>query len=70
LSANGLKLERIAKSQKVIHGCRGKAKADMKIELLVESDLISGAKVQQMLRTSALRKIARVLDESISPILG
>ncbi len=42
----------------------------MKIELLVESDLISGAKVQQMLRTSALRKIARVLDESISPILG
>ena len=42
---DGLELERIAESNEVIHGCRRKAKAEMKVELLVGCDLKSRAGV-------------------------
>lgn len=62
-----LKLERIAESNKVIHGSRGQAKAEMKIELLVRCDLKGRAGVQQMVGSSTLRKVAPVLDKSVLP---
>ena len=43
-----LKLKRIAESNEVIHGSRGQAKPEMKIELLVRCDLKRRARVQQV----------------------
>jgi hypothetical protein len=38
-------LERIAKSNEMIHRCRGKPEADMKVELLIGRDLKGGSEV-------------------------
>ncbi len=62
---NGLPLEGIAEANEVVHGCRRKTKADMKIELLVGCDLKRRPEVQQVLRSSAFGKLPPILDEGI-----
>ncbi len=61
----GLELERIAEANVVIHSRRRKTDAEMKIELLIGSELKGRAGMQDVLRTPALRKIATILYKRI-----
>ncbi len=64
-TVKGLELEGIAEANVVIHGRRRKASAEMKIELLIGSELKGRAGVQDVLRTPALRKLATILYKRI-----
>lgn len=60
-----LKLEGIAEPNEVVHRSGRKAEAKMNVELLVGPDFERAAGVYDMLRASALRKIAAIFDESV-----
>lgn len=60
-----LKLKRIAKPHEVIYRCRGKSESEMKVELLIGSDLDRRAQMQQILRTSTLGKVTAVFDKGV-----
>ena len=62
------KLERIAKSNEVIHGCRGKPKAEVKVDLLIRRDFKSRPEMQEMLWSTSLRKVACVLEKTVPSI--
>ena len=61
----GPKLEGVADPHEVVHRRRRKAEAEVKIELLVGRDLVRRARVDEVLRASALRKLAAVFDEGV-----
>src|SRR5271165_2129099 len=61
----GLKPEGITNVGEVVDRCRRQANADMSIDLLPGRDLIGCAEMQQVARSTALRKVSRILDKRV-----
>ena len=64
----GLKLERVAKSNEVSHGCRRQAEAPVKVELLVGRNPKSCSEMQDLLRPAMFRKGPGVLEKGVPSI--